>query len=149
MALFGAAYFDRKFWAILVPILGYWLSSLIFDNVIYAQYYDSFQWFSQPLVYVAFGLTAVLGFGLFRNVSVGRVAGGAVGATLIFFVLANTSAWLAMPQLYPPTAAGWSMALVAGLPFLPMTLLGNLVYCAVLFGGYAYLRSVRPAWVRA
>ena len=51
MALFGAAYFARKYWAFIIPFLAIWLSNLVIDNIFLAQYYDGFQWFSQPFVF--------------------------------------------------------------------------------------------------
>jgi hypothetical protein len=45
----------------------------------------------------------------------------AVGASVLFYVVTNTGAWLASP-LYARTAAGWVQALTTGLPGYPSTL---------------------------
>ena len=37
MALFGAAYFGKKYWAILIPLAALWLSNLVLNNIVYAQ----------------------------------------------------------------------------------------------------------------
>jgi hypothetical protein len=47
--------------------------------------------------------------------------------------------------LYPQNAAGLSAAYVAGIPFFQWTVLGTLVYAALLFGGFALLRRRIPA----
>ena len=45
MALFGAAYFSKKYWAFIIPIVTMWLSDLILNNVVYGEYFDHFVWF--------------------------------------------------------------------------------------------------------
>ena len=43
--------------------------------------------------------------------------------------------------LYPMTAEGLMQAYVAGIPFFQNSLLGNVVYSAVIFGGYHLLQK--------
>jgi len=45
IGLFGAAYFQKKWQAFLVPIAATWLSDLFINNVVYAKYYLNFTWF--------------------------------------------------------------------------------------------------------
>ena len=52
--------------------------------------------------------------------------------------------WPADPA-YPKTAAGLAAAYVAGIPFFQWTVLGTLVYAALLFGGFELLRNRMPA----
>ncbi|MDD2300415.1 MAG: hypothetical protein PHU69_12360, partial [Fermentimonas sp.] len=63
MALFGAAYFSKKYWAFIIPIASMWVSDLILNNVIYGQYFDHFVWFysGSLFTYGAFALIVVLG----------------------------------------------------------------------------------------
>lgn len=143
ISLFGAAYFSRKMWAFIVPFAAIWFSNLILDNVFYAQYYDGFQWFSNPFVYLGFALTVAAGFGLLQKITPARLAGSAVAATLIFFLVSNFGAWLEMP-LYPKTFAGLMSAYAAGLPFLKNSLLGNVIYCSILFGAFEYFKYAKP-----
>lgn len=146
MALFGAAYFGRKYWALLVPALALYLSSLLLDNTLYAQYYDGFVWFSNPFVYFAFGLIALFGLGMLQKITTIRVLGGALGASAIFFLVSNFGAWLGSP-MYPQDFNGLMAAYAAGLPFLRNTLLGDLVYTGVLFGAYQWYLSTRQTAV--
>jgi hypothetical protein len=46
--------------------------------------------------------------------------------------------------MYPQTPAGLMAAYVAGIPFFRWTVLGTLVYSALLFGGFALLRRQLP-----
>ena len=146
MALFGAAYFTRKYWAVLVPLVALYLSSLVLDNVVYAQYYEGFVWFSHPFVYLAFVLIALLGAGVLKRVTLGRVVGGALGASAVFFLVSNFGSWLGNP-LYTQDLSGLLTAYAAGLPFLRNTVMGDLFYSGVLFGVYEWYTSRRTAAV--
>ena len=144
IALFGAAYFSRKVWALIIPLAALWVSSLILDNVIYAEFYDGFQWFSNPMVYLGFGLMTLLGFGLLQKVNIGTVLGSAAAGTAIFFLVTNFGSWLEMPHLYSRDLTGLGAAYAAGLPFLKNTLLGNVVYCSIMFGTFEWMKSSYP-----
>ena len=75
MALFGSAYFSRKYLAILLPIIATWLSDLFINNVIYAQYYPNFTWFYDGFYwqYGTYVLIGLLGLLIFNKVNLKRV----------------------------------------------------------------------------
>ena len=74
MALFGAAYFGKKYWAILIPLAALWISNLALNNIVYAQMYpeaySGFTWFgyNAPFVFGSIILIAFLGFRLLKKV---------------------------------------------------------------------------------
>ncbi|MEX0944767.1 MAG: DUF6580 family putative transport protein [Balneolaceae bacterium] len=146
IALFGAAYFTNKKWAFIVPIMALWISDLLLNNIIYSAYYEGFAWFTGGFLYLygSIAVTVLLGFLILKKITVGRVLGGAIGASLIFFIVSNFGVWLASP-LYPPTLEGFIMCYTAAIPFFHYTLAGNVVYGAVLFGGYEWLKSAYPS----
>jgi hypothetical protein len=57
-----------------------------------------------------------------------------LSCSLIFFVSTNFAVW-AFSGMYPPTWQGLTQCYVAALPFLDKTVLGDLFWTAVLFGG--------------
>ena len=141
MALFGAAYFSKKYWAFLIPLLSFWISDLILNNVYYTAYYDGFQWFGSIWVYLSFILIVLLGFLLLKKLSIGRLVLASISASVLFFLITN-AALVLVPQnalLYPKSLAGLALAYTAGLPFFWNTLLGDLFYTAVLFGAFEWL----------
>lgn len=143
MALFGAAYFTQKYWAFLIPALALWVSSLILDNVFYAQYYEGFVWFSNPFVYLAFGAIVLLGLVSLKKVKPMNVLGASLGASVIFFLISNFGAWLSF-NMYPMTFEGLMMSYTAAIPFFLNTLAGDLFFTTVLFGGFALLQRQYP-----
>lgn len=145
IALFGAAYFVKKRWAFIIPVAALWISDLILNNFVYASYYEGFTLFSSGFLYIygAFALVVILGIYLFDKITVPRVLSGAIGGSLIFFIVSNFGVWLSSP-MYPLTLEGLVLCYTAAIPFFHYTLAGNLVYCGVLFGGFEYLRYKMP-----
>ena len=144
MALFGAAAFDRRWLAFVVPFAALYLSDLALNNLVYAQYYDGFYAGFNLWVYAGFALTILLGFGLLRGRAFSwlRIGGATLAGTLLFFFLTNFGVWLGS-AFYPQTGAGLLAAYVAGLPFLLNSAAGNLFFAGLLFGGARYL-APRP-----
>jgi len=142
MALFGAAVFQKRWVAILVPITALYLSDLVLNNVVYAQYQPSFTWGVSIGTYFGFLAFVGLGFLLIRNRrwSIGRILGAVLAGPAVFFVLTNFLSWYFDPfNMYPDNAAGLALSYTAAVPFLLNSLLGNLFFSAIVFGSYAWL----------
>jgi len=146
IALFGAAYFTDKKWALIVPIAALWISDLLLNNLVYNTYFEGFAWFTGGFLYIygSIALIVVLGYYLLKKISFGRVLGGALGASVIFYIVSNFGVWAASP-LYPPTIEGLIMCYTAAIPFFHYTIAGNVVYSAILFGGYEWLKATYPS----
>jgi uncharacterized protein DUF6580 len=69
-----------------------------------------------------------------------------IASSLVFFAVTNLAVW-AFDGLYPATLQGLAECYVAALPFLDRTVLGDLAWCAALFGG-AWLVQHGPALAR-
>lgn len=129
MALFGGAYFVDKRVAFIVPFLALFLSDLFLgmhNTMIF--------------VYVGFAITVAIGFALKNRVTMTNTLFAAVAASVVFFLLTNFGSWL-MSGLYVKSASGLMQAYAAGIPFFQNSLLGNLVYAAIIFGGYSLLQK--------
>lgn len=129
MALFGGAYFADKRMAFIVPFLALFVSDLVLGlhN-------------SMIFVYAGFALTVVIGFQLQKRATFTNTTFAVVVSSVLFFLLTNFGAWLTS-ALYAKTASGLMQAYVAGIPFFQNSLLGNLVYAAVIFSGYHLLQK--------
>lgn len=123
MALFGGAYLDRKY-AFVVPLVAMFSSDLFlgFHNTIL-------------FVYGSFLLTGVIGLWLKSHRNVQRITLGALASSMLFFLITNFGVWL-VGGLYPKTLSGLIQSYVMALPFFRNTLLGDLFYTGVFFGGY-------------
>lgn len=146
ITLFAAAHFARKWQAFLIPFAAMWLSSLFIDNVIYGAYQKGFVWVYPGFhwQYLGYLLIAFLGLGVFRKgISVLRVAGAGLGAGGIFFFVSNFGVWM-RDGLYPRTWEGLVQCYAAAIPFYRGTLLGDIFYGTVLFGGFYLLTREFP-----
>lgn len=123
MALFGGCYLEKKY-AFLLPIIALFVS-------------DSILGFHQsmPFVYGSFLLMVCIGIWLRKRKAVGTILGASVASSLLFFLITNFGFWLT-ESLYPKTIEGQITAYVMALPFFRNTLLGDLLYTGLFFGGY-------------
>lgn len=138
IGIFGGALFYKKYWAIFIPLISIWLSDLLINNVVYGEYYDSFQWFYEGFAwqYGVYLLTSVASIVLFRQKITGLKIGGlSIGSALIFFIVSNFGVWMS-GTMYPKTLEGLMTCYTMGLPFFKGTLASNLFYSFVLFGVY-------------
>jgi hypothetical protein len=143
IALFGGAYFASRAWALAVPVLAMLVSDLILGlsiGGIYWEYMTSLSFWS---VYGCILLSTALGFGLRGKVGAGRVLGYSLVGSVLFFVVTNFFVWFG-GTMYPQTFDGLIACYVAAIPFFQNSLLGTLVYAALLFGGFALMRQRLP-----
>jgi hypothetical protein len=150
LGLFGAAYFSKKWASVLVPICSYWLSDLVLNNTVYASYYKGFVLFAPGCEwqYGAIALTAILGIYLFSTINIGRIAAGALGSSVIFFIITNFGCFPNNP-LYTQDFSGLMTCFAAGIPFFGGTLGGTLVYSFAMFGGMYLAQSRKLQLARA
>ena len=147
MALFGAAYFAKKYWAYIIPFLALWISDLILNNVVYASGFEGFTIFPSYAIwtYLAFGLIIFLGVKLLKKINLPNVIGMSVTASLLFYLITNFGAWyFDSLNLYADNFGGLLAYLSAGLPFFWNTLAGDLFFVGVLFGGFELIKNTYP-----
>jgi hypothetical protein len=147
IALFGAAFYQRRILAFAVPFAALWISDLVLNNLIYAkaypQFYDGFVWYNSLAVYAGFFLVVLLGLSALKSVTPLRLGAVSASASLVFFLVTNFGSWLIDP-VYPKNMTGLSAAYLAGIPFFWNTLLGDFFFCAILFGSYAVIAKLVP-----
>lgn len=133
IALFGGTYFSDKRMALVLPLVAMILSDLFLGlhGVM-------------TFVYLSFALTVYMGFNLRGKISFLPILGGAIGSSILFFVLTNFGVWIT-GSWYPKSIEGLIMCYTAAIPFFHNTLAGTLVYCTVLFGGFELLQRWYPS----
>ena len=138
LGLFSGAVVGEKRLAFLFTLLVQLLSDLYFQ---FFTEVPGFYGISQIFTYA--GMAAVTALGMWMpNRKAVTVAGFALGGSLVFFILSNLGVWLG--GLYGVTAAGLVKTFVMAVPFYKGTLIGDVVFSAILFGGYALMqRPVR------
>ena len=132
MALFGGATLRNRWQAFALPLLAMAASDVLLGLTRYGLAALA----SRPVVYGALALTVVMGLMLRRRRTPATIGAAALGSSLLFFVVTNFSVWLGSVY-YPPTWEGLVACYTAALPFFRNTLVGNLAFSLVLFGGFA------------
>ncbi len=132
MALFGGATLRNRTQAFAVPLLAMAVSDILLGLTRYGFAALS----SRAVVYGAFAVTVAMGLLLRRRRTPMAIGAAALGSGLLFFVVTNFSVWLGSIY-YPPTWEGLLACYTAALPFFRNTLVGNLAFSLLLFGGFA------------
>ncbi len=141
MALFGGTYLSDRRIALAAPLAAMLLSDIVLQ-VVYGTGFHS----SMIFVYAAFLLIATLGFALRRRIQRQTIMVASLVGSLIFFFVTNFGAWLAGHGTYPMNASGLVSCYIAAIPFFKGTVMGDLFYNLVLFGGYALVKRFVPRW---
>ena len=134
MALFGGAYLGRRWMAFAAP-----LAALLLSDIVLGFYAG--MWVQYLATAMAVGLGAAL---LSRRRPPARIAGAAVASAILFFGVTNLGVW-ASSGMYPLTAAGLADCFAAALPFFQNSLAGDILFTALLFGGWAMAERSIPA----
>ena len=132
MALFGGAYFGRRALAFAAP-----LGALLLSDAILG--FHS----SMPFVYASVALVVLIGWALASRATPLRIAGAAIASSVLFFAVTNFGVWLT-GGMYPQTLSGLAACYVAAIPFFQNTMAGDLLFSALLFGGFALLEQRVP-----
>jgi hypothetical protein len=103
-------------------------------------------WRISLVVYAAIALPALAGMVSRRWRGALPIVATMLSCSLVFFVTTNFAVW-AFSGIYPLTMQGLTACYIAALPFLEKTVLGDLAWTGVLFGG-AWLVQHGPALAR-
>jgi hypothetical protein len=132
MALFGGAYFSKRWVAFLIPLAAMFLTDLIIG-------FHSTMW----AVYISFILIVGIGMLMIKQKKVSNIFLASVSASVMFFVITNFGLWISTPY-YAKTGAGLAACYTAAIPFFRNTLLGDLFIVALMFGSYELVKVKYP-----
>lgn len=133
MALFGGAYMPKRALAFVAPFAALLLSDAVLG--FYA---------GMNFVYFSFALTVLIGWAIASRKTPLTIGAAALASSVLFFVVTNFGMWL-FSGFYPLTGEGLVTCYVAAIPFFQNTLVGDLFFAALLFGGFTLVEKVVPA----
>lgn len=145
IALFGGAYFTDKWKAYLVVLVTLFASDILINHLYISKWvfwYNGSFW-----VYLTFAIMVFIG-NLIKKATVANVGIASLVSVAIHWLIIDLP-WL-YGTMYPHNLSGYRQSLVAAIPFEMNMVLGDLVFCTLLFGGfelaknkYAVLRSTK------
>lgn len=122
VAIFGSAVFFNRYLGLVVALAAMALSDLFLG-----------MHSTLPYVYGAMILCGMLGFLLRDRRNAVKILGVTLVGSVVFFVITNLGVFISQ-DLYPKTGAGLVACYVAALPYLKTSLVGDILFSAVLFG---------------
>lgn len=138
ICLMSVAFIKNNYLKFVVPALAIVFSDFLLDQVTGYGFHSS-----TGLVYGAFALVMLIGVFLLKKVSVFRTIIASVSSSVVFYLVTNFALfYTASPVNNPAMAAyrhdisGILSSYEAGLPFFRNMLLGDLLFCGILFGAY-------------
>lgn len=147
MAIFGGAVIKNKRLAFILPLLSMLISDIVYQ-ALYVNGLSTIKGFydGQWVNYLLFAALTVFGFAL-RTLKIAHVLAFGISGSLLFFIFSNFTVWLGGGGLgRPKTFEGLVMCYNDALAFhreyglIPgfagNFILGDLFFCAILFGGY-------------
>jgi hypothetical protein len=137
MALFGGAFMPkRRHLAYALPLAAMLLSDIVLGMTLYGKAMLT----SQPIVYACLLASVAMGKLIHDRRSVLNVGAVALASSVLFFVVTNLAVW-ASGSLYPRTLAGLMVCYTAAIPFFRSSLIGDIAFTAILFGGFTWLEK--------
>jgi hypothetical protein len=132
LGLFGSAHIKDKRFAFALPLLSMLLSDcfLGFHNTMF-------------FTYGSLMLITWFGFGWFKNkINISRLVIASLISSTIFFVITNFGVW-AVQNMYPKNLSGLVECFTAAIPFFKNSLVGDLVFCGLMFGIFEIIKQTK------
>ena len=146
VALFGAATFDSRRWGLAVPLLSLLFSDFLLDLTFRAGIRPNWGFYpGQWVVYLCTVLTIGLGFAIRDRKTPNTILAATLAGSLIFFLVTNFVYTYGPDSIHPRTLEGLATSYISALPFFRNSLLGDLFFSGLLFGGLAFAESRFPA----
>lgn len=147
MAVFAGAVIKDKKWAFIIPVLSMFISDLLYQ-VLFIGGLTNVQGFyeGQWQNYILFTLLVFVGFAI-KKMNVLQIAAASLAAPSLYFLVSNFLVWESSAVIRgldrPKTFNGLMLCYSDGIPFYKMSILATLIFSAILFGTYAFIRNYR------
>jgi hypothetical protein len=145
MAVFAGAVIKDKKWAFIIPVLSMFISDLLYQGLYMAGatsmvgFYEG-QWQN----YLLFTLLVFVGMAV-KKLNLIQITAASLAAPTIYFLISNFLVWASNGTTRgldrPKTFDGLMLCYADGIPFFRMSILATLIFSALLFGSYMFVRN--------
>ena len=145
MAVFAGAIIKDKKWAFIIPVLSMFISDLLYQGLYTAGvtnmvgFYEG-QWQN----YLLFTLLVFVGMAI-KKLNLIQIAAASLAAPTLYFLVSNFLVWASNGTTRgldrPKTFDGLMLCYADGIPFFRMSILATLIFSALLFGSYFFVRN--------
>jgi hypothetical protein len=140
MALFGGAYFNKQWKAFAFPLLALFFSDLVLYQTVFkgdgnGLLYGEWYW-----VYGAFVFMTIAGRWILNTVNIKNFILSSSACVFIHWIVTDIPVWHGS-KIFPQNLKGYIDCLIVAIPFEWRFLTGTLVYGAVLFGAFEWMKK--------
>ena len=137
----GLLYFGSKRprWQVVLAVAVMGLMDVYLTTQVYGY---AFQLRGYLVTWVWYAVVCLLGSGLLRRITLGRVIAGVLASSTSFFLASNFMVWLSS-GMYPHSVAGLASCYAAAVPFYGNDLISTAFFAGVFFGVPAWYRQPR------
>jgi len=139
MALFGGAYFNKKWKAFAFPLLMLFISDFILHQTVFKAYGNGILYSGWYWVYGAFALMTVTGIWLLKKVTVSHFIISVLICVFIHWIVTDLGVWIGS-KTYSQDVNGLMACLVNAIPYEWRFLAGTFVYGVILFGLFEWMK---------
>ncbi len=132
IALFAGAKFKDKIWAIIIPVLSFFISDAILA------YLNNYSLFHNTILFTYGTILLIILLGRFLNskkINIVKTTGLTLISSTLFFVITNTGVWL-FGSMYSFDFSGLTSCFIMAIPFFKYSVIGDLFFVFILFGLY-------------
>lgn len=140
MALFCGTYVLDKKYSFLVPFAVMLFGDILLEIFQGTGFHNQMIW-----VYGSVALITCMGFFLRGREQRQTIMVASLTGSMLFFFITNFGVWL--NGFYGYTLSGMGQCYVAAIPFFKGTVMGDLFYNLVFFGGFALIRKAAPVFI--
>lgn len=148
IALFGGCYFADRWKAFLVPLLALFVSDVLLNRIYYFDHWTFF-YSGAYWIYGSFALTVMLGH-FINKVTFLNVAVAGIASAIAHWFISDFGVWVGggtdittgLP--FTPDFSGLLKCCYVAIPFLRNMIIGNLVFCGILFGSFEWMQRRYP-----
>lgn len=133
MALFGGAYFNKRWKAFSFPLLMLFLSDFILQQTVFKAYGNGILYGGWYWVYGAFALMTIAGRWLLKKITIKNFILSVFVCVFIHWTVTDIGVWHGS-RIFSQDLEGYVNCLVVAIPYELRFLTGTLVYGIILFG---------------
>lgn len=140
MAIFGGAYFNKKWKAFAFPLLMLFISDLFLHQTVFKAHaggllYNGWYW-----VYGAFALMTITGKWLLQKITISRFLLSVMTCVFIHWIVTDFGVWTGS-KIYAQNFSGLAVCLENAIPYEGRFLAGTLAYGIILFGSFEWMKK--------
>jgi uncharacterized protein DUF6580 len=144
MAMFGGAYFNRRWKAFVFPLLMLFISDFVLHQTVFKKYGNGFLYDGWYWVYGAFAIITIVSRWILTKITINRFLVSVIVCVLIHWIITDLGVWIGSAR-YPQTLNGFVICLENAIPYEWRFLAGTLLYGISLFATFEWMKRKYPA----